>query len=153
MLNDLKRVTLLLEDKEEEASKVANEIFPKSQKKATSKEKCDADLCLIFAGDVKNEFDAKFTCKNTCKIHVRCEGFPLFNYEDTLLSEYTCEKCEKKTSNKTWLEQTLREKHMDLVNAKGAISNRITFKKADIDLHENIETECSGPKQRQLKEA
>ena len=153
MLNDLKRVTLLLEDKEEEASKVANEIFPKSQKKATSKEKCNADLCLIFAGDVKNDFDAKFTCKNTCKIHVRCEGFPLFNYEDTLLSEYTCGKCEKGTSNKTWLEQTLRERHMELVNAKGAISNRITFKKADIDLHENIETECSGPKQRQLKEA
>ena len=34
-----------------------------------------------------------------------------------------------------------------------AISNRITFKKAHIDLYENIETECSGPKQRQLKEA
>ena len=104
-----------------------------SHRKITSKEKCDADLCLIFARDAKHEIDAMFTCKNTCKIHVRCEGFPLFNH--TLLSEYTCEKCEKETSNKTWLEQTL-------ANTKLAISNRITFKKADIDLYENIETKC-----------
>ena len=46
-----------------------------------------------------------------------------------LIMKYECVKCEKETSNKTWLEQTLREIHMELVNTKGAISNIITFRK------------------------
>ena len=153
VLNDDKRAKLMLENNEKEASEVATENYAKSIKKSNPKEQCDADLCLLFACDVKNEWDAKFTCINTCQIHVRCEGIALINDDEEMPVDYKCVKCENGQSNKMWIEEALKKKYMELVTRKGTLSKMITVKKADIDLYENIEEEFSGPNQRQLKEA
>ena len=46
VLNDMKRVKLLLEDNEKEASEVATENYSKRKKKSNPKVQCDADLCF-----------------------------------------------------------------------------------------------------------
>ena len=90
VLNDLKRVKLLLEDKEKEAGQVANTNYKRPKNKSNKKEQCDAEICLLFESDVENEWDAKFNCKNTCTIHVRCEGIALIEKDEEMPENYEC---------------------------------------------------------------
>ena len=153
VLNDLKRVKLLLEDKEKEAGQVANSNYKRPKNKSNKKEQCDAEICLLFESDVENEWDAKFKCKNTCAIHVRCEGIALIEKDEEMPENYECGKCKNKVGNKAWLEKTLQEKCKELITLKCNLNRRITSQKAEIDFAENMETELSGPKQKLLKEA
>ena len=152
VLNDLKRVKLLLQNNSEEAAKVAKENY-NYKKKTNKKQQCDADLCLLFASDVENEWDAKFVCVNTCSIHIRCEGIALIAEDEEMPDNYECVKCKEGKGNKDWLENTLEKKSKELNTASANFSKRIISQKAEIELHENMETELSGPRQKQLKEA
>jgi hypothetical protein len=153
VLNDIKRVKLLLQHKEKEAGHIANENYKRPKNKSNKKEQCDAEICLIFECDVESEWDAKFNCKNMCEIHIRCEGIALIEEDEEMPDNYECVKCNKGIGNRIWLEKTLEEKCQELIALKCNLSKRITSQKAEIDFHEHMETELSGPKQKLLKEA
>ena len=55
ILNDLKRVKLLLEDKEKEAGQVAKTNYKRPKNKSNKKEQCEAEICLLFESDVESE--------------------------------------------------------------------------------------------------
>ena len=153
VLNDLRRVELLSKDDQKKASNIAVEIVNGRKKRLNAKEQCGADLCLLFASDVENELDTKITCINTCEIHVRCEGLGLTEEVLELAHEYECVKCKKGLGNRRWIQEALEKRIMELCTVKSNLSTKLTNNKAKINIHENIEAECIGPKQRQLKEA
>jgi hypothetical protein len=154
VLNDMKRVKLLKDNKVKEASEVAKENYNYTQRRKNKKKpKCDADLCLIFDCDVVNDWDEKFICKNTCEIHVRCEGVALVEDGQQMPPDYLCKKCKNGVSNIEWIEETLNDENKKHKQKQHELSVRITSVKAEIDHHEYMEETFSGPKQRLLKEA
>jgi hypothetical protein len=155
VLNDLKRVALLKENKTTEASEVAKQYYPKNKKtrKNKPKPKCDAEMCVIFEIDVIHDWDAKFICKNMCSIHIRCEGVALIDPDDEIPSGYTCKKCAQGLGNKEWIEKALEDEMLNLKQKHNQVTTRKTSVKAEIIFHENTELQFSGPNQRLFKEA
>ena len=154
LLNDIKRVKLLKENKVKEAFEVAKENYNYTIKgKNIKKPKWNDDICLIFDCDVVNDWDETFICKNNCEIHVRWEDVALIDEGQEMPPNYTCKKCENGLSNKEWIDATLRVENDKNKLRQHEISVRITSVKAEIDHHEDMEEKFSGPKQRLLKEA
>jgi len=155
VLNDLKRVVLIKENNMDEASKIAKENYPAKIRinKNKPKPQCDADLCLIFEVDVVHDWDAMFTCKNMCSIHIRCEGVALIDPDDEIPSDYTCKKCATDSSNMEWIEKALETEMKNLKHKQNQVTKRIASVKAEIVFHENTELKFSGSHQRLFKEA
>ena len=152
VLNDLKRIPLLKEGLIKEASEVAKENYENSKRK-NERQSCDASLCLLFACDVVNDWDSKITCRNTCRIHTRCEGIALIEEEGDMPENYECVKCEDKKANEEWIEEALKKRNAHLQKLQLETNIRKVSVQAEIDHHENIEKTLSGPRQRLLKEA
>ena len=153
LLTDIQRLNHLNQGNTKEASKCVTEIFDKFKRGSNPKLQCDAEICLLFANDVRAELDAKLTCINTCEVHVRCEGYALLAEATEIPGDFQCRKCRKAQTSTCPLEKTLLETKSFLANKKYTLNQMITLKTAEIDVHENLEAECSGPRQRQLKEA
>ena len=153
VLNDLQRIPLINDNKFKEASNIAKANYVSKKNETNKKMQCDAELCLIYNCDVENDWAEMLTCKNTCKIHIHCEGVVLIDEEECMPTNYECKQCQSGKSNKEWLEETLKNKNKELNNLHNNLSKRITSVKAKIDHHEHIEESVSGPKQRLLKEA
>ena len=154
VLNDIRRVPLLREGKVKEASEVSKENYNCRKKtKKNPKQVCDADLCLIFAVDVENDWDQTFRCKNNCKIHMRCEGLALIEEGETIEDDYECFKCRNTENCPGGLEKKLKERNAELSSIQSIIGVRMTSTKSEIDHHEFIEEKISGPRQRKLKES
>lgn len=154
ILNDLKRVPLLKKGLIKEAEKVSKENYG-TQKKTRKNERqsCDAESCLLFTIDVENDWDQMLTCKNKCKVHLRCEGIALVNEDEELPDEYTCEQCQTNKPNNEWIEEALKTKNKEFTKTQMSLNLRITSIKADIAHNEHMEESESGPRQRQLKSA
>ena len=154
VLNDLKRVPLLKADLIKEASEVSQENYAKPKRKTQNeRQSCGASLCLLFTCDVVNDWDSKLTCKNTCRVHTRCEGFAPIDNGEEMSDNYECVKCKKEVPNEEWLEDALKIRNEDLTKMQVDANIRKTSVQAEIDHHENIEEIVSGPRQRLLKEA
>ena len=102
---------------------------------------------------MENDWDQTFTCKNTCKIHLRCEGIAFENEDEELPEGYECGQCEKKKPNHEWIKETLISKNHEYTQKQLSINLRITSLKAEIDYNEHLEETVTGPRQRQFKEA
>ena len=152
ILNDIKRVPLLLNGQLNEANKVALENYDTIKKK-NKQQQCDAELCIIFTSDVENEWDAKFQCANRCNIHARCEGIVLIEEGQQVELGYECLRCRNKKENSQWLQDVLKDKNAELTAMQHDVIVRMTSVKSEIDHHEHIEQTISGPRQRMLKEA
>ena len=90
------------------------------------------------------------SCCKGCKIHLRCEGKIL---EDNYLpDEYEWEKCRTGYGNKTWFEEKVNDRKMNLeekVEILKAKHNNITM---DIERLEEEES-IIGPRQKKFKES
>ena len=152
VLNDLKRVSLLKKGFLEKAEEVSRENYEEmSRRKQNERQSCGASTCLLFRIDVENDWDHKLTCRNTCRIHLRCEGLALADEDEELPEDYTCGQCRSKKPNEEWVEETLKRKNEELTKHQENINTRISSLKAEIAYKENIEENASGPRQRQLK--
>ena len=152
--NDLKRVALLKKDLMEEAEKVSKENYRKQKAtKKNERQSCGAASCLLFTIDVENDWDQMLTCKNTCKVHLRCEGIALVDEDEELPDGYTCVQCQKNKPNDEWIEDAFKTKNQEFTKSQMSLNLRITSVKADIAHNEHLEETESGPRQRQLKNA
>ena len=113
LLNDIERMLLIKEGKMVEAEKKAKENYNPSKSK-NKKKNCDAVHCIIFPIDKENNWDASFICKNSCTIHVRCEGLAPVEEDFCLPENYKCLQCQKEVGNDVWLEEALREESSKL---------------------------------------
>ena len=95
IINDLERISLLIDGKMMEARSIAGKNYNKRKKSNRKKIDCDAELCLIFPIDMDNDWDQEFECKNGCKIHIRCEGLVPIEEDIKLPENYICKSCEK----------------------------------------------------------
>ena len=93
------------------------------------------------------------TCKNTCKVHLRCEGIALVDEDEELPDGYTCVQCQKNKPNDEWIEDAFKTKNQEFTKSQMSLNLRITSVKADIAHNEHLEETESGPRQRQLKNA
>ena len=154
IMNDLKRIPLLKNGLLKEADEVSRENYTRQNKQRKNKrQSCDAISCLLFTIDVENDWDQMFTCKNLCKIHLRCEGIALINEDEELPEGYECGQCEKKKPNHQWIKEALITKNEEFTQKQLSINLQITSVKAEIDHNEHIEETVSGPRQRKLKAA
>ena len=154
VLNDLKRVPLLKAGLIKEASEVSQEYYAKpKRKRKNERQSCDASLCLIFTCDVVNDWDSKISCKNTCRIHTRCEGLAPIDDGEEMPEDYECVKCRKKVSNEEWLEHALKMRNEHLTKMQVDTNIRKISVQSEIDHRENVEQIVSGPRQRLMKEA
>ena len=154
IMNDLKRIAFFENGQLKEAEEASRENYAKqNKKKANKRQSCDAVSCILFTIDVENDWDQTFTCKNTCKIHLRCEGIAFVNEDEELPEGYECGQCEKKKPNHEWIKETLISKNHEFTQKQLSINLRITSLKAEIDYNEHLEETVSGPRQRQFKEA
>ena len=153
VLNDMRRIPLLTEEKLTEASEVAKENYNYSKEKENAKEKCDANLCLLFDCDVENDWGHVFLCKNSCQIHMRCEGVALIDEGEKMPDDYICFKCQNTESSPIELQRRLGQRNEELTLMQNGICVRMTSTKSEIDHHEHIEETISGPRQRMLKES
>ena len=112
-INDYARIKLLKDGKVDEASRKAEENYESVKKKRKLKKNdCDAEICIIFPCDEASEWDESFSCCKGCKIHLRCEGMIL--EDDCLPDDYECNKCRTGSGNKTWLEEKVYNRKMNL---------------------------------------
>ena len=154
IMNDLKRIPLLKNGLLKEADEVSRENYTRQNKQRENKrQSCDAISCLLFTIDVENDWDQMFTCKNLCKIHLRCEGIAQINEDEELPEGYECGQCEKKKPNHQWIKEALITKNEEFTQKQLSINLQITSVKAEIDHNEHIEETVSGPRQRKLKAA
>ena len=154
ILNDLKRVALLKKGLVKEAEKVSKENYGnQNATRKNERQSCGAASCLLFTIDVKNDWDQILTCKNTCKVHLRCEGIALVDEDEELPDGYTCVQCQTNKPNNEWIEETLKTKNQEFTKIQTSLNRRITSIKADIAHNEQLEESESGPRQRQLKNA
>ena len=109
VLNDRKRLSLMVAGELVEAEKAARENYDdKTNKKSKRKKKnCDASICLIYPCDEMNGYSDKTKCENGCILHARCEGIVLLDGED-LPESYECKRCLGFGNNDKWLRGTLK---------------------------------------------
>lgn len=150
VLNDIERITLLVQGKQKEASDVAKQNYAKHSKK--KKNDCNAEHCIIYPHDEEHGF-ADVTKCDKCggTFHVRCEGIILM-VDDQFQDEYTCKKCIYGVGNSEWLEATLREGAHMLTDTNQQLSLKLTTLKMTIEKLEEEDSKC-GPRQKLLKDS
>ena len=151
VINDLERIPFLMIEDEKGAEEIARKNYSakKSRRKRVT---CGAEICLIFAIDMDNDWDEKIECVNDCQIHMRCEGLVQIEAEEQMPQDYLCNRCETKSGNKSWIKKRLLDAKHDLTVKICQLEKEITEKRMKIAKLEQEDSKC-GPRQNQLKES
>ena len=152
ILNDMKRLSLLVAGKLTEAETVARENYSEKTKKSRRKKtNCGAAICLIYPFDEMNGYSDKIECKNRCDLHARCEGVVLLDGED-LPDIFECKRCLGYGENVEWLGGTLKTAKLLLEDQIHDINTELRDVKMKIETLEDVTLKC-GVRYSQLKES
>ena len=150
-LNDVKRITLLVQEKPKEALEVAKSNY-KQCKSRKKKLNCSAEFCIIFPCDQENGFAEEIDCdKCQKKYHVRCEGIMLLD-EDEIPETYECKFCWLVDGNSSWLRKTLKNGVQMFTDRIQKLNVQKTQLKMHIEKLEEEDSHC-GERQNTLKES